>query len=262
MRGTGLLRRAMLAPQLTLSKWMKTVVDPITTINTFARAVESKVNRNIRPPTPEERRIAWIRTRNAAIYTGVLYGGLKLNQAMLQANESRQKINTTEPLRGDFLAFKANGYYVRTRGSQEVIAFLARLAATTTQKKKFGQQSPEEVMGRYGEYKMVPAFGMAKEAFGGKDFLGRPLPWSSEPGTAKAPKLEYPELIAQHGPIFLGHGVSAFYESLREQGVNVHDINKVMRALVNNPQAVERALVEGGAEFLGINIQKDRYIGR
>lgn len=259
MRGTGLIRKAMLAPQLTFSKWMKTLVDPLTTINTFARAVESKFNRNMRPPTPEERRIAWIRTRNAGIWTGVLFGGLKLNQAILQANGSDQKVNMSDPKRGDFLAFKVGGHYIRTRGSQEIIAFLARLAAVTMQKPKFGQQSPEEVMGRYGEYKLAPHFGIAKELMGGKDFLGRPLPWSDDPGKPKFPRLEYPEWAAQHGPIFLGHGVSAFYESLREQGVDVHDLNKIMRAMVSNPKAIESALLEGGAEFFGVNLQKDRY---
>lgn len=262
MMGTGLIRKAMLAPQLTFSKWMKTLVDPITTINTYARVIESKFNKKMAPPTPEERRIAWIRTRNAGIYTGVLFGGLALNKAVLESQNSSQKVNMTDPTRGDFLAFKAGGYYIRTRGSQEVIAFLARLVTATIRKKKFGQETPEEIAGRYGEYKMTPIFGVGKEIVGGKDFMSRPLPWSGDPGTPKAPRLEYPEYIAQHGPIFMGHAVTAFYESLREQGVNVHDLNQVMRALVNNPKAVEHAALEGGAEFLGINIQKDRYMGR
>jgi hypothetical protein len=60
--------------------------------------------------------------------------------------------------------------------------------------------------------------------------------------------------------------VSAFHESLRNQGVDTRVSMNVLRAITRNPKAAikaaEEAALEGGAEFFGVNIQPDRFIGK
>jgi hypothetical protein len=268
----GFIRKTLLAPQYVPSKIVKTIVDPIKTIGTFERAIESKLsNGRIQPPSPEERTIAFNRVRRAATWTAVTLSALKLNQAYLQATGSNQKVNLDKPIRGDYMGYKAAGKVYRMRGSMELIALLAKLAAvgnevTKTGKPKFGQQTPEEVMGKYAEYKLTPGIGLGKEVITGKDVFGRPSAWSSQAGSDKFPRKNWMEEVGQQTPIFMGHAVSAFHEALRDNGVDTRTSMNVIRAITNNPQlaykAATEAALEGGAEFFGVNIQPDRYIGK
>ena len=259
------LRKILLAPQWTPSKWLRVIADPIKTIGTFERAIESKFNRNVRPPTPEERIIAYNRVRRAATFFGVTLGALAVNKALLQSTGSKQEVNFDKPIRGDFLAFKFAGKSWRMRGTMEIVTLLAKLGALGTQKYKYGQKTPEDAAARYAEYKLTPGIGIGKELLTGKDVFGRPVPWSSEAGSKMFPRKNWMEFAGEHGPIFVGHAVSAFHETLRDDGVDTRDSRNVLRAIQRNPQLAREAFEEAGmsgvAEFFGVNIQPDRYSG-
>lgn len=260
------LRKVLLAPMMTPAKIAKSIIDPIKTISTFERAVESKLNKNIRPPTPEERTVAYNRLRRAATYFGVTLGALAVNKALLESLGSKQKVNLDKPIQGDFLAFKFAGRSLRVRGTMEIVALLAKLGALGTQKYKYGQQTPEDAIAKYGEYKLTPGIGLGKELMTGKDIFGRPVPWSKEEGSAKFPRKNIMEFTGEHLPIFFGHAVSAFHEVLRDQGVDTRQSMNVIRSVMRNPELARKALEEasltGVAEFFGVNIQPDRYMNK
>ena len=266
-RNTRGIRRYLLAPQYTPSKIAKTILDPIETARTYERMIESKIpGSKVTPATWAERQVAYSRTVRAARFFGAVMGGLALNDAILQSSGSKQRVNFMHPSRSDFLAFKAFGHSWRMRGSLEIIALLAKLGALNSGRPQFGQQSPEEAFAKYSEYKLAPGIGVAKELIMGKDVFGRPAPWSSDPGNRVFPRKNWIEFAGERSPIFLGHGITAFHEALRDQGVDTRMSRNVLRAIGNNPVATGHAIKEGllasGLEFFGINIQPDRYIGR
>lgn len=261
------LRKLALAPQLTPSKIAKSIIDPIQTAKTFERMIESKIpGSKVRPPTPAERRIAWGRTKRAARYLATTAGALKLNQAVLSASGSQQRVNWDDPTRSDFLAFKFGGKMWRMRGTLEIAALISKIGALEYRKHKYGQATPEEAIARYSEYKLAPGIGFGKELISSRDLFGRPVPWSSDVGTARFPRKNVIEFAGEHGPIFLGHAVSAFHEALRDEGVDTRQAREVIRAFASHPQAIQHAVKEsalaGVTEFFGINVQPDRYVGR
>jgi len=270
------VRKYLLAPQYTPSKIAKTIFDPLETARTYERMLESKIPSNkftrkigladVRPPTDAEKRIANIRTVRAARFFGGTLGALALNEAILRATGSNQYVNYDHPSRSDFLAFKFAGHTWRMRGTLEIVALVAKLAALSQGKAKFGQQTPEEAAAKYSEYKLAPGIGLGKELVTGRDMFGRPSPWNVDPGNRIFPRKNVMEFVSEHSPIFLGHGVYAFHEALRDHGVDTRQSRNVMRAITSNPKATLKALEEGlmatGLEFLGVNVQPDRYIGR
>lgn len=259
------VRRFLLAPQLTPSK-IANILDTGATLNTLARMGESKLGMSTRPPTFAERRAAQIRLTRTARYFGPILTGLALNDLLLQGSQSQQRVNFMHPSRSDWMAFKFAGHTVRMRGTMEMVALIAKLwALGSYQKEKFGAQSPEEAAAKYSEYKLTPGFGIVKEVLTGKDFFGRPSAWNvADPGGRVFPRKNWMEEVGQQLPIFVGHGISAFHEALRDQGVDTRASRNVLRTITTAQglKAAEAALVGGVPEFFGINVQPDRYVGR
>jgi hypothetical protein len=242
---TSAVNAASLAAQLNFSRWWKTYVDPAKTIATYTQAALHHASKllpdtdvkgvSLRrpPPTPEARIAASNRLWSAGKWLAGIVGGLALNDQLSRAIGSSARVNFTDPKRSDYFAFRVNipvlgEYYIKTRGSMEPLQLLARMigASTPYAKPKYGATTPEEVFGRYTEYKLTPSISLAKELGTGRDVFGRPVPWSSAQGTKFAPKYTYPEYIGQHAPIFIGHGVQAFYEGMREAGVTTNSIRE------------------------------------
>jgi hypothetical protein len=216
---------------------------------------------------------------SAGKWMGGIASALVLNDQLNRWLGSKSRVNFTDPGRSDYWAFRVKipglgDYYIKTRGSMEVLQMLARTfaAASPYQKQKFGQRTPEEVFGRYTEYKATPSISLGKELTTGRDVFGRPVPWSTDPGTKYAPRysslytgqnrllrgIASPEYWGQHFPIFIGHGVQAFYEGLRESGINPTDINAIFRGIQQHPAILGKTAFEGASEFLGINPQQER----
>jgi hypothetical protein len=255
--GLGLLGELTIAPQLVASKWMKTTVDPVRTGHLALKAMEGKA-------TPAERRIIGYRTWRAGKYLATNAGILILNQALLKALGSKQRVNFDDPSRADLWRFKAGGYVINPRGSTEVLQLLARLvyAAKQAGKGRRGGTSPEELLGRYGSYKLHPSVGIARELIAGKDIFGRPVPWSKEPGTRFAPRLEYPEYIAEKGPIFIGGAVHEMYQGMRDGGMSTRDIQTVIGNVQRHPELLLEGAKTAVGEFFGLGIYKDHNIGK
>jgi hypothetical protein len=291
--GHGLLVRVFTAMQLARSlntaRWMKTVFEPLQTADTYAQTAIGKASRMLpeqfqRPiPDAHARAAASRRLWQAGKYLGGMVGALLFNDQLNRSLGSKSRVNLTDPTRADFMAFKVHlpllgDYYIKTRGSMEVLGFLAKVLATGNPygKQKFGQ-SPEETVGRYTEYKMTPSVSLAKELTLGRDVFGRPVPWSAEPGNKAHPRysslytgqgnslkdrvlrgITSVEYASQHAPIFLGHGIGSFYEGMREHGVNPTDLRGVIRAVQQHPELVVRPAAESAGEFFGINAQHVR----
>lgn len=258
MRQTGFLRKLALAPQLTIANWM-TIFDAAKTARTWERLGESRVpGLKTRPPSPEEIAVAWGHTKKMGKYAGILLGSLLVNDAFLKGSGSKQRINISDASKTDWLSYKGFGHYWRPRGALEIIRLIGHIM---TNMHIYGKQpygkSPEETFGRYAEYKLHPAFGVAKELVSGRDIFGRPVPWSPERGTTKFPRLTYPEYIAQRGPIFFGHAVQAAYDGARSQGIPEPTIKQVFGQMAKHPEIFTESALTGAAEFMGINIQPD-----
>jgi hypothetical protein len=58
--------------------------------------------------------------------------------------------------------------------------------------------------------------GIGSEIGFGQDFMGRPMPWSSDPGTAKKPRYSWDEYLLAKGPIPLQRPIRYVYDQLRK----------------------------------------------
>jgi hypothetical protein len=268
---TKVFQLVQLASGLNTSRWMKTVIDPARTINTYTQAAIAKASQMLperfqRPgPSAVERQGASNRTWQAGKWLGTMAGMLTVNDQFNRYMGLPARVNFTDPKRPDYLAFRVyipglGDYYIKTRGSMEVLQFLARMmqGAKPYAHGKYGERTPEEIAGRYFEYKATPSLSLYKEFATGKDVFGRPVPWSKDPGTRFAPQYYTEEWIGQHIPIFLGHGVQAFYEGMRDSGINPRDIHAIMRGVQQHPEILGRAAFESAAEFFGLNPMRER----
>lgn len=264
---------AVLAPLLTVAKGFKTIVDPIKTVNTYTQVLANKATKFLpekfrqAPPKWEDRYIADRRTMMAGRYLGGVISFLAVNDVINRILEEHgigpkhQRVNFFDPSRPDWMSFRVGPYYIKTRGSMEVIQLLARMfvSANPYTRPKYGAKSWHELLGRYAEYKATPAISGGLELTTGRDIFGRPVPWSSDPGDKYHPRYSIPEYaLATHTPIFVAHATAAFYEGMRAEGVHPHDIKSFIHMAQKHPEIFLEAGLEGGAEFLGLNLQKER----
>jgi hypothetical protein len=219
---------ALFGPKLTQSKISRLVQDPIKTVKTFA---------NWRDATPGERAVAWTRLSGATQYLGASLGFLAVNQGILMALGQKDKINISDPTKGDFMSFKGADLLGNVPGLHSEIRVLSKILATAFLSKKqmmsesrFGATA--KTLGQYGMGKLHPTLERGLELGFRQDWLGRPLPWSSEKGTASRPKLTYGEYAASIGPIPLEGPISFVYDHLKEQGMSAADRTTLIKALI------------------------------
>lgn len=232
----------LFGPKLTQSKIHRLFQDPAKTIKTFA---------NWREATGAERAVAWTRLKGAAQYLGTLTGLLAVNQGLMQAFGQKDKVNMSDPMKGDFLNFKGGSLLLNVPGLHSEIRVLAKImaAAFLTKKELHGEtrfSKTASILGQYGMGKLHPTLERGLEVGFRQDWLGRPLPWSKEPGTSQRPKLSYGEYAASIGPIPLEGPIGYVYDTLREGG---------MSAL--NATAMTKALIIGGMGAPGFHIRED-----
>lgn len=255
----GPISKTMFAPQLTASKFMRAIFDPIKTLNTFSR-MSTGLGKAV---TAGERAAAYKRVIGAAEFIGTTYAGLMLNQALMKAQGSKQQINFTQPLKSDWLRFKTgNGYVLATRGPEEVIRLLGHLIAIGMANKhdlygKSPQAAAADTVSKFAQYKLHPTLQVVGEGMYGKDLFGRALPpeiqrlrgmvgLTPQAGTNSKPQYTLAEYASQKGPIFIGGGARDVYESLREQGMDRPDLNMLFRG----------ALISA-AEFTGFSAYRE-----
>jgi hypothetical protein len=236
----------MFGPKLTASKMARLFGDPTKTVKTFA---------NWGKATPGERAAAWTRLSGASQYAGMLIGSLAVNQGLLWALGSKQQINYTNPTKGDYLAFKLGGLETYFPGMHSEIKTLGQILATAFMNPRdpnlnkyqanfIVKHKPEEIakiLGQYGLNRATPAIQIAKEAVTGQNWMGRPLPWSSEPGqvikkTGKikpgTERMSWGEYALAHGPIPLSGPAAYVYDKLRQGGASALNSTAIIRGLI------------------------------
>lgn len=225
------MAKAFLAPKLMPARFKMAVVDPARAVTTFA---------NWKNATAGERSAARFAMRNltesVAFYHATLAANLGLNIAF--GADKKDRVNITDPSRGDWLSFKFGGLSVRPpNGFIELLRLAGGMttAYLTPEKKLRGAHPEQRAAARlsdYLRYKFHPTLRVTGEIASGKDLFGRPLPFrgirqhllgeAAKPTEAK-PQIEWPEYLIGKGPIPFGGGAREFYDMLREEGINHQD---------------------------------------
>ena len=238
------LSSTFFGPKLAQSYWNRLIGDPAKTLNTWA---------NWKNATAGEKVVAmqrlWGSMTAITTYAGMLYA----NQALLAATGQKDQINWDNPSQSDWLAFKGGGFRFGLPGSmRSEINLVGQLIATqmmgAEDLAKVGIPGTKGATGgrlqslrdlyvarqfeQYFQNKASPVIGIGKELITGYNWMDRPLPWSSDQGDAKHPKVSWGELGASHLPIPLSAAAGYIYDELRKSGASVMDTSMLMRAIM------------------------------
>jgi hypothetical protein len=220
------------APKLESSRWAWMVKDPLIAAKTFV---------DWRNSTPEARAFAMSELKQKAAIAGTYYSLLAINQGLLSAS-SNQKINFTDPHRGDFLAFKAAGRNIGIVGPMiGMVRLFANLYHAAAGKRgklenltpRYGEMG--EIGAEYARGKLSPFMSFGADVVSQADFQGRPMPYSSDkvPPYLKRQgigRYTYGQYAAgQLTPIPVSEAVR---EVWHDQGMNDSQIDAYLRALL------------------------------
>lgn len=167
------------APRLEASRVMWLLGDPLIAADTFARWNKA---------TAAEKNFATQQVKEKAWVAGTLFGLLALNQGVLTATDSKQKINFTDPLHSDFLKFKAAGM---TASYGNAMITMARLPVRLYQIRSsdggklrnvvYPDEDSYSVLGEYARSQLSPFASLATTVWLKGDWQNRPLPSSDRP---------------------------------------------------------------------------------
>jgi len=234
--------KVFFGPALTQSKLNRIVVDPIKTAITLGKMALGKET------TPGERAVAWTRFSGITQYATTMLGFLAANQGLniaLGKKDPKDQINFTDPNKSDWLAFKAGGVEfsmpgmhseIRTIGEILKTTYIAATMSENQAKKALFGQSPQArlagIAGNYGLGKLHPTLQLGKELLMQRAFPDRPLPWSSDPGTLKSPRLDWWQYAISHAPIPLTGALGYFYDQMKAAQADPSRRIDVMRGLI------------------------------
>ena len=80
--------------------------------------------------------------------------------------------------------------------------------------------------------KFTPAIQRGLEIGLQQDYRGRPVPWSSDPGTPKNPRLNWGEYLGSIGPIPLEGPIGFVYDHLKKGGASALDATTITKGLI------------------------------
>ena len=242
---------AFFAPKLELSRWAFMIKDPVVAAKTFASWKDASAS---------ERMFAVSQLKEKARIAGSYFGLLALNQAILSSTDSKQKVNFTNPRKGDFLAFKIAGQEASVVSPMlHMVGLFANLYRTATARRTRlesltprGQQMGEEI-GQYARGKLSPFAQPIVDVAAQSDFMGRPLPFSTDrvpaylrrQGIGRWTWNQY--LTQQFAPIPAEEAVREVWQSER---MKESDMQKYIKA-------VSVFFLSGGT---GIRLQEDRRL--
>lgn len=173
----------LFAPRLLGSRYMWLAGDPI-------RAGKIMVNTliNWKSTTPAEKYFAIEQVKEKAWVVGTLLALLKANQGMLSATDSDQKINFTDPMKGDFLNFKAAGMRASYGSAMVNMAKLPvklyAIRASDGGKLKnliYPDEDSAKVIEQFVRSQASPIANIAADLWFKADSQNRPLPISERP---------------------------------------------------------------------------------
>lgn len=218
----------LFGPKLTQSKISRLTADPASTIKTFA---------NWKNATAGEKAVAWTRLSGATQYLLTGVGFLAVNQGLLQALGVNSNVNLNDPTKSDFLSFKMGGLEGYVPGLHTEIRTLGKIlaAAFMSQKQLHGDTrfgATAKIVGQYGMAKLTPALQRGQEVVLGQNWMGRPVPWSSDQGTEKRPKMSWGEYAASIGPIPLEGPIGYVYDKLKKGGASAMDASAIVKGII------------------------------
>lgn len=232
----------LFGPALTQSKLNRLFYDPAKTVITYGKMALRMET------TPGERAVAHTRFSGAVQMAGTMLGGLIVNQGLIMATGSKDpkdQINFFDPNKSDWLAFKANGVEFSMPGMHSEIRTIgevlktAYISATMTEgeaKKVLFGEGPQahlrDILGGYALGKLTPTLKLGQEVLMQKAFPEKPLPWSSDPGTAKNPRMDAIQYTISHSPIPLVGPISYFYDQLKNAGASSFDASSIIKGLI------------------------------
>jgi len=161
------------------SRWAWMIQDPAKAGEIFTRWASGK------DTTYGERQFALRELKHKAAIVGTYMGLLAANQGLLSASDSKQKINFTDPMKPDFLNFKAGGKELSPvspmLGLVRLAANLFHITMGTRDKfekrdTKFGEATQK--VGEYARGRLSPFAGVSTDVAMGADAVGRQMPWT------------------------------------------------------------------------------------
>lgn len=165
---------ALFAPRLEASRVAWLAVDPVKALATAA---------DWRNATPAEKVFAINQIKEKAWVAGTLFGLLALNQGFLKSVGSKQEVNLTDPMKSDFLKFKAAGM---TFSYGNAMISMARLPVRLYQIRQSDggklknlvhpDESSYTVLGEYARSQLSPFASLASSLWFKSDWQNRPLP--------------------------------------------------------------------------------------
>lgn len=177
---------ALFAPKLEMSRAAWLIADPVKAADTFIRWKTASVG---------EKTFAVNQVKEKAWVLGTYFGLLALNQGILSATGSKQKVNMTDPMTGDFMKFKAAGM---TGSYGNAMLTMARLPVRmlAIRQSSGGKLKnliyPDEdvytVLGEYARSQESPFASLATDLWFRSDWMRRQLPGSNRPMPARLRK--------------------------------------------------------------------------
>ncbi len=247
----GLANTVFFAPKLEAARWQGLITDPAKAAHTFV---------NWRKSTPAQKVQAKIVARKAGEIIATWGIGLAVNQGLLTAIGSKQKINFTDPSSPDWLKFKAGDKTVDVSGGMEsTMRFIASLIneadlAYTGTKKELREKPGDKnakTIGTQVRYKLSPFMSTVVDLASGTDAMGRPLPYSHvAPKKGDTPHTFWSYIGEQQLPIPIAEGIKSTVESMKARGMSTPQIKDILGGIASG-------VISGGT---GAKVSTDRSL--
>jgi hypothetical protein len=215
----------LFASRLEGSRWARLVGDPAKHIATLTNP----------KATPAEKAIAIFWAKRTGIIAGTYLATLAVNDGLNMALGSNTRVNFTDPTKADFLCHKIGGRAVDLSSKMlSPLRFMAQIVQASITKPQRGQTSYQRMSQAGGQYlrgKLTPAVGLGVDIASGTDYMGRPMPFSSQKVPGK-PKYTWPEyILSQRGPIPMSGMVRELADIWRTQGISQIKVTDFLKAL-------------------------------
>jgi hypothetical protein len=219
---TKIAEEAGFAPRLYASRWGRIVLDPIKTAKTAL---------NWKTASAADKYAAKMRLRNAGYFIAGYASALAINQGLLIATGSKERVNMTDPTKSDWLKFKVGGKVITADGGLlDPIRLLGQivigdLMMPRTKEDVFlhgnrFQKAGMDIL-KYGRGKINPSLGLVVDVGTGSDYAGRPLPFSNEkPQFKDQTRYSLQEYLLSKGPIPLSIASKEVYDEMVKNGMS------------------------------------------
>jgi hypothetical protein len=227
--------------------------------------------------SPVEKIAANTHFTQLAQYALTYAGFMAVNQGYLMARGQKDKdgkptrVNWSDPTKSDWMKFKGEGLEASVPGIRSELKVLGNILAIAFKDSKQVKKQTHggtkfdlatDALKDYAISKLAPTAHTALEAAYGTETFGlhRPMPWSSEKGTAKKPKMDWSEYAISHGPIPLEGPIKYVYDQLKQRGASATDATSFVKALMlfgADPAAMAKGVAIGVGGLPGFHVGVD-----